>query len=106
VEAADAARATAAELEALCGSSAGSSISGDGSTNDELRLAREAAQEQAAQWAAAQPHWGACGGSNLDRRRRANVAPGENTRGGSPDGRGRADGAPGSGGRVDGDRDF
>jgi hypothetical protein len=105
VEAADAARAAAAELEALCGSSADNSISGDGSTNDELRLAREAAQEQAAQQAAAQPHWGACGGS-LDRRRHADVAPGENARDSSPDGRGRADSAPGSGGRVDEDRDF
>jgi hypothetical protein len=56
VEAADAARAAAAELEAMHDSSAGSSVSGDGSTNDELKLAREAAQEQAAQWAA--PLWG------------------------------------------------
>jgi hypothetical protein len=99
VEEADA----APELEALHGSSADSSVSDDGSTNDELRLAREAAQEQAAQWAAAQPHGGACGGS-LDRRRRADGAPGENARGGSTDGCGRADGAPGGGGRVDGDR--
>jgi hypothetical protein len=69
-EAADAARAAAAELEALRGSSAGSSVSGDGSTNDELRLAMEAAQKQAAQWAAAHPHGGARDDS-LDRRRRA-----------------------------------
>jgi hypothetical protein len=96
VEPADAARAAAAKLEALRGSSAGS-------TNDELRLAREAAQEQAAQWAAAHPHGSAHGGS-LDRRRHADGAPSENTRGGSPDGRGRADGAPSGGGRVDGDR--
>jgi hypothetical protein len=88
-EAADAAQAAAAELEALRGSSAGSSVSGDGSTNDELRLAREAAQEQAAQWAAAHPHGGARGG-NLDRCRRADGALGEN--------------APGGGGRVDRDR--
>jgi hypothetical protein len=46
---ADAARAAAVELEGLCGSSAGS-------TNDELRLAREATQEQVAQWAAAHPN--------------------------------------------------
>jgi hypothetical protein len=48
-----------AEFETLRGSTVGSSISGDGSTNDELRLAREAAQEQTAQWAAAHPHGGA-----------------------------------------------
>jgi hypothetical protein len=48
VEVADAARAAPVELEALRDSSAGSSVSGDGSTNDELRLAREATQEQAA----------------------------------------------------------
>jgi hypothetical protein len=57
-EAADAARAAAVELEALRGNSAGSSVSGDDSTNDELRLAREVAQEQATQWAAAHPHGG------------------------------------------------
>jgi membrane protein involved in colicin uptake len=93
----------AAELEALRGSSVGSSVSGDGSTNDELRLARKAAQEQAAQWAAVHPH-GDVRDDSLDRRRRADGAPGENARGCSPDGRGRADGAPGGGGRVDGDR--
>jgi hypothetical protein len=92
----------AAELEALGGSSASSSVFGDSSTNDELRLAREVAQEQTTQWAAACPHGGARGGS-LDRRRRVDGAPGVNARGGSPDGRGRADGAPGGGGRVDGD---
>jgi multidrug efflux pump subunit AcrA (membrane-fusion protein) len=96
-EAADAARAAAAELEAQRGSSIGSSVSSDGGTNDEIRLAREATQEQAAQWAAARS-------GSLHRRRRADGAPGENERGGSPDGRGRADGAPGGGGRVDGDR--
>jgi hypothetical protein len=47
-EAADAARAAAAELEALCGSRAGSSASVDDNTDEELRLAREAAREQAA----------------------------------------------------------
>jgi hypothetical protein len=83
-EAADADRAAAAELEVMRGSSVDSSVSGDGSTNDELRLAREAAQEHAAQWAAAHPHGGA--------------------RGGSPDGRGHADGAPDGGGWVDGGR--
>jgi hypothetical protein len=102
-EAVDAARATAAELEALRGSSAGSSVSSDGSTNDELRLAREAAQEQAAQWAAAHPHGGTRDGS-LDRRIRADDALSKNAHGDSPDGRGRTYGAPGGGGRVDGDR--
>jgi hypothetical protein len=53
--AADAARAVAAELEVLCGSSINSSVSADGSTDDELKLAREAAREQAAQWEAAHP---------------------------------------------------
>jgi hypothetical protein len=103
-EAVDAARAATTELEALRGSSVGSSVSGDGSTNDELRLAREAAQEQATQWAAAHPHGGGACGDSLDSRRRANDAPAENARGGSPDGRERVDGAPGGGGRVDGDR--
>jgi hypothetical protein len=101
--AADAARAATAELEALRGSRAGSSASVDDNTDEELRLAREAAREQAAQWAAAHPHGGARGGSP-DRRRRANDAPGEGARGGSPDGRRHAGGAPGGGDRVDGDR--
>jgi hypothetical protein len=45
-EATDAARAAAAELEALRGSRAGSSASVDDNTDEELRLAREAAREQ------------------------------------------------------------
>jgi hypothetical protein len=57
-ETVDAARAAMTEFKALCGNSADSSVSGDDITNDELRLAREAAQEQAAQWAAAHPPWG------------------------------------------------
>jgi hypothetical protein len=52
----DTARVVVAELEALRGSSIDNSVFGDDSTNDELRLAREATQEQAAQWAAAHPH--------------------------------------------------
>jgi hypothetical protein len=48
--AADAARATAAELEALRASSNGSSVSADGDKDNELKLAREAAQ-----WAAVHP---------------------------------------------------
>jgi hypothetical protein len=47
--------AAAAELEALRGSNTSSSVSADGSTDDELKLTREAAREQAAQWAAAHP---------------------------------------------------
>jgi glucosamine 6-phosphate synthetase-like amidotransferase/phosphosugar isomerase protein len=46
--AADAARAAAAELEALRDSSISSSVSADGGTDDELKLMREAAREQAA----------------------------------------------------------
>jgi hypothetical protein len=94
----------AAELKVLRGSRAGSAASVDDNTDEELRLAREAAREQAAQWAATHPHGGACGGS-LDRRRRADGAPGEGARGGGPDGRRHyASGAPGGGDRVDGDR--
>jgi hypothetical protein len=78
-EAADAARSAAAELEVLHGSRAGSSASVDDNTDEELRLAREAAREQAAQWAAAHPHGDARGGSP-DRRRRADGAPGQGAR--------------------------
>jgi hypothetical protein len=52
----------AAELETLRGSSASSSVSANGGTNDELKLAREAAREQGVQWAAAHPQ-GRGGGS-------------------------------------------
>jgi hypothetical protein len=70
----DAARVVAAELEALHASSTGSSVSTDDDRHNELNLAREASQEQAAQWAAVHP---------------------QGRRGGSPDGRGRAgDGSP------------
>jgi hypothetical protein len=48
---ADAARAAAAELKALRASSTGSSVSADDDRDNELKLAREAAREQAAQWA-------------------------------------------------------
>jgi hypothetical protein len=75
----DAARAAAAELKALRTSSIGGSVSADDDRDNELKLAREAAREQAAQWAAAHP---------------------QGHRGGSLDGRGRA------GGWVDGDRDL
>jgi membrane protein involved in colicin uptake len=82
-EAADAARTAAAELEALRDSRADSSASIDDNTDEEFRLAREAAREQAVQWAVVHPHGGA--------------------RGGSPDGRRHDSGAPGGGDRVDGD---
>jgi hypothetical protein len=53
---ADATRAAAAELEALLVSSTGSFVSTDDDDRDnELKLAREAAREQAAQWAAVHP---------------------------------------------------
>jgi hypothetical protein len=69
--AADAARAAAAELKALRASSPGSSVSADDDRDNEFKLAREAAREQVAQWAASQP---------------------QGRRGGSPDRRGRASG--------------
>jgi hypothetical protein len=106
VEAAAATDATcvaAAELEALCASSTGSSVSTDDDRDNELKLAREAAREQTAQWAAAHPQ-GRRGGSP-DGRGRAGDAPGRDARsghapdgGGNPDRRGRTDGW------VDGDR--
>jgi hypothetical protein len=49
--AADAARAAAAELKALRASSTDISVSADDDRDNELKLAREAAWEQAAQWA-------------------------------------------------------
>jgi hypothetical protein len=75
---ADAARAAGAELKALRVSSTDSSVSADDDRDNELKLAREAVREQAAQWAAMHP---------------------EGRRGGSPDGRGCAGGAPGGGAR-------
>jgi hypothetical protein len=86
--AADAVRAAVAELEALRASSTDSSVSADDERDNELKLLREAAWEQAAQWAAVDP---------------------QGCRGGNPDGRGRAEGASGRGacgGRVDGDHDL
>jgi hypothetical protein len=78
--AADAARATAAELKALRASSTDISVSAVDDRDNELKLAREAAREQAAQWAAVHP---------------------QGRRGGSPDGRGCTSGAPGGGARGD-----
>jgi hypothetical protein len=78
-------------------SSTGSSVSADDDRDNDLKLAREAAREQAVQWAAAHPQ-GHCGGSS-DERGCAGCAPGGGARGGcvpdgggSPDRRGRADG--------------
>jgi hypothetical protein len=63
------AAAATAELKTLCDSSISSSVSADGGTDDELKLAREAAREQATQWIAA--HSQGRGGGNPDRRGRA-----------------------------------
>ena len=51
----DAVHATVVEFEALRGSSINNSVSTGGSTNVELKLAREAMRERAAQWADAHP---------------------------------------------------
>jgi hypothetical protein len=53
--AADAVRAAAAELKALRASSTDSSVSADDDRDNELKLVRDAAREQTAQWAAAHP---------------------------------------------------
>jgi hypothetical protein len=76
----DATRAVAADLKALRASSTDSVVSADDDRDNELKLAMEAAREQAVQWAAAHP---------------------QGRRGGSPDGRGRAGGVPGGGARAD-----
>jgi hypothetical protein len=60
--AADAARAVAAELKSLRAGSTSSSVSADDDRDNELKLTREAAREQAAQWAVAHPQ-GRGGGS-------------------------------------------
>jgi hypothetical protein len=74
-----ASRAVAAELKTLHDSSISSSVSADSGTDDEIKLAREAAREQAEQWAATHPEgrggwvdgdhdiykW--CGSPSLDR---------------------------------------
>jgi hypothetical protein len=51
----DVACATVAELEALRASSIGSSVYANDNRDNELNLVREAAREQAAQWAAMHP---------------------------------------------------
>jgi hypothetical protein len=85
--AADGAHAATAELKALRASSTDSSVSANDDRDNELKLAREAAQEQAAQWAAAQRRSG--------RGARSGRVPDGD---GSPDRRGSV------GGWVDGDR--
>jgi hypothetical protein len=77
----DAAHAAVAELKALHASSTDSSVSADDDKDNELKLVREAAWEQAVQWVAAQP---------------------QGRRGGSPDGGERGGGAPGRGARGGG----
>jgi hypothetical protein len=102
--AADAARAAAAaELKALRASSTDSSVSADDDRDNELKLAREAAREQAAQWAAANPQ--GCRGGSPDERGCTDSAPGGGARGGRvPDGGGSPDRRGRVGGWVDGDR--
>jgi hypothetical protein len=101
--AADAARAATAELKALRASSTDSSVSADDDRDNELKLTREAAREQAAQWVAAHPQ-GRRGGSP-DGRGRAGGAPGGGARGGRvPDGGGSPDRCGRAGGWVAGDR--
>jgi hypothetical protein len=99
--AADAARAVVAEIDALRANSTGSSISADDDRDNELKLAREAAREQAVQWVAMHPQgrdspdWcGRVGGAPVGGARGGHAPDG----GGSPDRRGRA------GGWVDEDR--
>jgi hypothetical protein len=87
---ADAACAAVAELEALRASSTGNSVSADDDRDNELKPAREAAWEQATQWAAAHPQ--GCRGGSPDGRGRAGGAPGGAARGGSPDRCERVDG--------------
>jgi membrane protein involved in colicin uptake len=101
--AADAACAAAVELKALRASSTGSSVSADDDRDNELKLAREAAWEQAVQWAAVHPQ--GCRGGSPDERGRTGGALGGGTRGGRvPDGGGSPDRRGCAGDWVDGDR--
>jgi hypothetical protein len=83
--AADTALAAAAELKALRASSTNNSVSADNDRDNELKLTKEAAREQATQWAVAHPQ--RCRGGNPDRRERAGGARG----GRAPDGSGDPD---------------
>jgi hypothetical protein len=70
--------AAAAELEALRSNSTSSSVSADGGTDDELKLARKAARDQATQWATAHPQGHGDGWINGDHdlyRRRDSPSP-------------------------------
>jgi hypothetical protein len=99
----DAARGVTAKLEALRDSSISSSVSADDGTNDELKLVREAAREQAVQWAAAHPQ-GCCGGSP-DEHGHADDAPSGGACGGrAPDGGSSPDRRGLTASWVDGDR--
>jgi hypothetical protein len=101
--AADAARAAAAELKALRASSTGSSVSADDDRDNEFKLTREAAREQAAQWVAAHPQ--GCRGGSPDERGHAGGAPGGGARGGRvSDSGGSPDRCGCACGWVDGDR--
>jgi hypothetical protein len=100
---ADAVHVAAAELKALRASSTGSSVFADDDRDNELKLTREAAREQAAQWAVVHPQ-GRRGGSP-DERGRTGGAPGGGARGGHvPDGGGSLDRRERVGDWVDGDR--
>jgi hypothetical protein len=97
------ARVTAVELKALRASSTDSSVSADDDRYNELKLAREAAREQAVQWAAVHPQ--GCHGNSSNGRERAGGTPGGGARGGRvPDGDGSPDRRGRVGGWVDGDR--
>jgi hypothetical protein len=99
----DAARATVAELEALHASRTGNSVFADDDRDNELKLARETAWEQAAQWAAA--HLQGRRGGSPDGHGRAGGAPSRGARGGRiPDGGGSPNRHGRAGGWVDGDR--
>jgi hypothetical protein len=97
----DAAHVATVELKALHASSTDSSVSVDDDRDNELKLVREAAREQAAQWAAAHPQ-GRRGGSP-DRRGRIGGAPGRGGGGRVPDGGGSPDRRRRTDGWVDGD---
>jgi hypothetical protein len=60
----DASRVVGVELEALRGNSISSSVSANGGTDDELKLARETTRKQIAQWATTHPQ--GCGGCSPD----------------------------------------
>jgi hypothetical protein len=93
----------AAELEALRVSSTGSSVSVGDDRDNELKMAREAAWEQEAQWVATHPQGHRAG--SLDGRGRDGGAPNGGARGSrAPDGGGSPDRSGRTGGWVDKDR--